>query len=84
MSKDDDQQLSRRTFLQAGLAVLAGGVSCLAATEQKIAQNLVQYQDKARDAHECDQCLHFVAPDSCRIVAGKINAKGWCAAFAAK
>ena len=33
---------------------------------------------------ECDGCLHFVAPSSCKMVDGKINPKGWCALFAPK
>ena len=49
-----------------------------------MAQKLVQYQQKPKGAQECDQCLHWVPPDSCKMVEGKINPKGWCALFAPK
>jgi hypothetical protein len=81
---ENEKQLSRRTALQAIVAVFAAGASGLAATDQKIAQNLVQYQGTPKDGHECDKCMHFIAPDSCKVVAGKVSPKGWCAAFAAK
>ncbi len=73
--------------MQGGLLVLATGGAWTQARAQgqpKIAQNLVQYQQKPKGAQECDNCLHFVPPDSCKTVAGKINPKGWCALYAPK
>ena len=80
------RQVSRRTALQAGMVALAAaGLSGRAAlAQQKIAQNLVQYQDHPKDKLECDHCLHFVPPDSCKVVEGKIKPTGGCAAFAPK
>jgi hypothetical protein len=49
-----------------------------------VAPKLVQYQEKPKGTQECDGCLHFVAPSSCKMVDGKINPKGWCALFAPK
>ena len=77
-------KISRRTVLQAGLFVLAAGATGGALAETKIAQNLVQYQNEPKGTQECDQCMHFVPPDACKVVAGKISPTGWCAAFAPK
>ena len=76
---------SRRTMMIGGALGLLGVVRpWRAAAQQKIAPNLVQYQQKPKGTQECDQCLHFVAPDQCKVVSGAINPKGWCALFAAK
>jgi len=84
MTIGNGSQLSRRAIIQVGLLVLATGVSARAEAQQKIAANLVQYQQKPKGTQECDRCLHFVPPDGCKVVAGKINPKGWCALFAPK
>ena len=84
MADNKGNHVSRRAVLQAGLFVLATGAAGGALAETKIAQNLVQYQNEPKGTQECDQCLHFVPPDACKVVAGKINPKGWCAAFAPK
>jgi High potential iron-sulfur protein len=52
--------------------------------QQKAAKKLVQYQEKPKGTQECDECLHFVAPDSCKLVEGKISPKGWCSLYAPK
>ena len=78
-------ETSRRTVLRAGLGMLAGAlIPARALAQQKIAQKLVQYQEKPKGPQECDNCLHFVPPDSCKMVEGKINPKGWCALYAPK
>ena len=82
MTKDKTVQLKRRAVLHAGLAALTLGVADYVPAQQKIAQNLVQYQDKPKGDAECDKCMHFVAPGSCKVVDGKISPKGWCAVFA--
>ena len=79
------ERCSRRAMIGWGaLGVLATAWPRRARAQQKIAPNLVQYQQKPKGTQECDQCLHFVAPDECKVVSGKINPKGWCALFAAK
>ena len=52
--------------------------------QEKLAQNLVQYQDTPKDGAMCSACVNFVAPDGCKIVDGKISPNGWCVAFAPK
>ena len=79
------RRCSRRAMIGWGaLGLLATAWPRRAGAQQKIAPNLVQYQQKPKGNQECDQCLHFVAPDQCKVVSGKINPKGWCALFAAK
>ena len=86
MGKRDESEFraSRRTLLRAAVALLAVGLPGRVAAQQKIAQKLVQYQEKPKGPQECDTCLHFVAPNGCKVVDGKINPKGWCALFAPK
>jgi hypothetical protein len=69
-----------------GALALTGlvGLSKAAAAQQKAAKKIVQYQEKPKGAQECDTCLHFVAPNTCKLVEGPINPKGWCALFAPK
>ena len=79
---------------RASLRGLAGvGIGAVAAVlaprtafgqDEKLAKNLVQYQDTPKDAAECDKCVNWVAPNLCKIVAGDINPKGWCVAYAPK
>jgi hypothetical protein len=84
------QAVSRRDVLTKGLGVLTI-VAALTAVDvakseaqQKMAQKLVQYQETPKKDQKCSVCLHFVAPNSCKLVEGKINPEGWCALFAPK
>ena len=86
----DRNRASRREVLCSGAMVVAGiaGVAAAAssarAEDEKIAQELVQYQNQPKDGQECDKCAQWIDPDACKIVAGKINPKGYCVAFAPK
>lgn len=85
MTIRDGWGYSRRAILRDGaLAILALGVPAPAAAQPKIDPKLVKYQLKPKADQECDRCLHFIAPDGCKMVAGKISPKGWCALFAPK
>lgn len=88
---DEAKGGSRRAVLKAGLTAMAAGVAALAGTEQvraqpaqKLAQKVVQYQPHPNGNAECDKCVNWIAPNSCKIVAGTISPKGWCVAFAPK
>jgi hypothetical protein len=76
--------VSRRTVLIAA----AGAVPVLAlmsgAAEAKLTQAAVKYQPDPKDGHQCDGCIQFVEPDSCKLVDGKIAATGWCLLWAKK
>jgi hypothetical protein len=77
---------SRRQVLWAGLTALVSTAAwpSRARGQQKAAKKLVQYQETPKGNQQCDRCLHFVPPDTCKLVEGKINPKGWCALFAPK
>ena len=61
---DAPGERSRRTLLKLTVAALVVGLAPRAQAQQKLAQNLVQYQDKPKNGQECDQCMHFVPPSS--------------------
>ncbi len=84
----DEQNARRRKVLQAGLAVAAAGVGAglarRAAAQEKLAQNMVMYQDHPNNGQHCSLCAQYIDPNNCKIVQGPIVANGWCAAFAPK
>ena len=88
MEKPNDT--SRRNVVRAGLGLLAAGTTAVAtsrtarAQDQKIAQNLVQYQEMPKDGAQCNKCVNWVDPNACKIVEGTINPMGWCVAYAPK
>jgi len=89
LSGNDTVDGSRRRVLARGIAILAAGVAMGAAersarADDKLAQNVVQYQETPNDGNKCSACVNWVAPNSCKIVAGTINPNGWCVAFAPK
>ena len=83
---------SRRSILR-NLAFTAGGTAMLgtvisgnrvAEAQTKVAQTVVGYQDTPHGAQRCDNCLQFEPPSSCKVVAGKIAAAGWCKVYVKK
>jgi hypothetical protein len=84
MTDESGLGLTRRAALRVGVGMLATLMPVRADAQPKIAQKLVQYQEKPKGPQECDNCLHFVAPSSCKMVEGKINPKGWCQLYAPK
>jgi len=81
----DAPRPTRRAVLQGALVgAIVGCAAGAARAQSKAKQNLVQYQEKPKGDQECDRCLLWAPPDSCKVVEGKINAKGWCALFAPK
>ena len=83
---DSERRACLRGLLGAGLGVVAAYAApgSASAQDQKLAKKLVQYQDMPKQGQECDKCVNWVAPNQCKIVAGDINPKGWCVAFAPK
>jgi hypothetical protein len=80
----DNQKTGRRALLQAGVAILAAGAATQAVAQQKIDKALVMYQEKPKGTQQCDNCLHWQAPNACAIVNGPILPNGWCGAYAPK
>lgn len=84
-------EISRRSVLQAWSGILSMGLVGLvlpgsrrAEAQAKATKQQVQYQETPKGKQECSNCLHFLAPDGCKLVAGKINPKGWCMLYAPK
>ena len=79
---------SRRDMLRTGIIIAAGvtgiAVAPTARADEKIAQELVQYQDQPKDGQKCNMCAQWVEPNACKIVAGKISPEGYCVAYAPK
>jgi len=87
LNKHEPDGTSRRVLLQGGLGILAVAAAATplrAHAQEKLAQNIVQYQETPKDGAMCSTCVNFVAPDACKIVEGKINPNGWCVAYAPK
>ena len=76
-------KMSRRSVLLQGAACAAGAATVLAASANSakanpMPQKSVQYQDTPKGDRDCSGCSLFVAPNSCKNVAGEISPKGWC------
>jgi len=76
---------TRRAVLQGALAAtVVGGATAVTRAQDKVRRTLVQYQDKPKGDQQCDSCLQWEPPDSCKVVAGRISPKGWCALYLLK
>ncbi len=82
---------SRRDMLRTGMIIAVGatgvaasGIPTARAEDEKIAQELVQYQNEPKDGQKCNICAQWVEPNACKIVAGKISPNGYCVAYAPK
>ena len=84
----ESEPKTRRAILRTGLTIAAG--TALVATQaraedtEKVAQELVQYQNMPKDGAKCSACTQWQPPAACAVVAGKISPEGWCVAFAPK
>ena len=72
-------------------ALVLAGAACAGAlsverarAQQKVAKEAMKYQDKPNGNMQCDNCSQFVAPDSCKVVEGKISPTGYCIAWVKK
>jgi hypothetical protein len=87
---DDQTKVTRRSLLGRAAwlagATLAGTVIPIrfASAQQKVAKEAMKYQDKPNGDKECDNCMQFEAPSSCKVVAGTISPKGYCLAWVKK
>jgi hypothetical protein len=87
MTTSRDNKSSRRVVIRAGLAIVAAAASGAfveeARAQQKIPQKLVQYIEQSKKPTQlCSNCVNWVAPNACKIVAGEINPNGWCVSWA--
>ena len=82
-------QVSRRSAVKAVLSLVAGGLAASTARAQdagdqpKLDRKLTKYQyhPNAEGSH-CSICSNFIAPASCKVIAGIIDPNGYCLAFA--
>ena len=81
-------QCSRRCVLKSAAATAAGLVVLGAAAERafaaKASQKAVAYQTTPHGPQQCDNCLQFQAPSSCKVVEGDVAAAGWCRVYVKK
>jgi hypothetical protein len=86
----DDDGMSRRGIMRAGLAIFAGSLAATSARADdpdadKVEKAVVQYQWKHADnGDHCAICTNFLAPAACKVVKGPIDPNGWCIAFGPK
>lgn len=77
-----ENELSRRSLLQGAALAGAAAVPVLLAgagpASAKIAQAGVNYQSSPHGSSQCGNCKLFIAPSSCKSVAGTISPNGWC------
>lgn len=77
--------ISRRTILIAAVgAVPMLALRATGASASQLPQSAAKYQASPKDGKQCDGCKFFVAPNSCKTVAGTVSANGYCALWAKK
>jgi len=77
MANETTSGVSRRTVLLA--AVAAAPVLVLGTAHAgTLPQTAVAYQKEPKDGKQCDGCNLFIAPASCKSVAGEIAPTGYC------
>lgn len=75
--------LSRRSFCKCACAIVFAAPAVilgpqLAQAQMKLSKKDVDYQDHPHGTQQCSGCRHFMPPDACRVVEGKISPQGWC------
>jgi hypothetical protein len=81
---EEQRHTRRRAVLGVGLVLAGSAIFMRAAAQAKISKAQAKYQDKPKDGQRCDGCVHFVTPDGCKLVEGKVSPSGWCTLYAAK
>ena len=83
-------KFSRRSLLKSA-AVVAGAATCAsfaagreAWAQAKASKTAMKYKAQPNKDQKCSNCLQFVAPDSCKVVDGKISPDGYCIAWVKK
>jgi len=90
LDKTELATVSRRGLLRASTMAVGAAALFAAAmvSERAEAGNMRQkasgYQPTPNDGKRCDGCSLFVAPNSCKLVAGDISPQGWCRFYAKK
>jgi len=88
-AKTGTTDVSRRHLLR-GASLTACGAAVLAAVAIRpaeagaVTQAAAGYQPTPKGDQRCDNCSLFIAPASCKFVAGTISPSGWCKLYAKK
>ena len=89
MTKTETPAVSRRQLLR-GATVTACGAAIAATTLAQpaqagaVTQAAAGYQSTPKGDQRCDGCSLFIAPASCKFVAGDISPSGWCKLYVKK
>jgi hypothetical protein len=79
------REMLRRAPTCLALALLATATALRGAhAQQKVSKQMVQYQASPKGGHQCSGCSNFLAPSSCKVVAGTISPHGWCSIWTPK
>ncbi len=78
------RDLLRRAALLAGGAALGAGLVVSTAAQAKVSQKVAMYQSMPKGSQQCDNCLQWQAPASCKVVAGSIDPAAWCNLYGPK
>ena len=75
---DKDKRASLRGMLGVGLGAVAtyAATRTASAQDQKLAQNIVQYQQTPKDGAECDKCVNWVAAERLQDRRGRHQPEG--------
>ena len=77
---------TRRSIVQAAIGAVGVAAAIVArprpaAAEPTISKAAVAYQDQPQGDKECNKCVQFVPPSSCKVVEGEISPHGSCRIF---
>jgi hypothetical protein len=81
MDNFNGKTVTRRTVLIGTAAMAAPLLATGGAQAGTLPQSAVNYQQTPHNGDHCSNCKNFVAPASCKSVAGTINPNGWCKLF---
>ena len=86
---NDSTHASRRQVLKGAMLLAGASLSARRGVTNSFAQTkaskeAMKYQDKPSGDKQCNNCLQFVAPNSCKIVEGTVSPSGYCIAWVKK
>ena len=76
--QSEPARVSRRKVLIGAAEATSFLALMSGSAEAKMAQSAVKYQPTPKDGKQCSGCNLFIAPNSCKSVAGDIAPTGWC------
>jgi hypothetical protein len=74
------RQLLLTAAAAVGAAATAGGIGSAKAAV-KVSASAAGYQDNPNGDKQCSKCVHFLPPNSCKMVDGTISPQGYCRLF---